>query len=50
MIGLYKEISQSARSLRIYILQRIPMILFTFMEAFIGAFICGFPFKKTQKT
>ena len=35
--------------LRIEILERVPMILCTFMETFIGVFIYCFPMKKTRK-
>ena len=47
MIGLYKEISYlRAGSLRTDILKRVPMILFTFMETFIGVCLYRFPMKK----
>ena len=50
-IGLYKELSYlRAGSLRIDILQRIPMILCTFMQTFIHIFTYYFPMKNTQET
>ena len=47
IVRLYKAISYlRRRSLRIDILERVPMIICTFMETFICAFMSCFPMKK----
>ena len=35
---------------KIYFYKKVPMILYTFMETFIGVFIYCFPTKKNQET
>ena len=47
MLGLYKEISYlSTGSLRTDILEKAPMIIFSFMDTFLSIFIYCFPMKK----
>ena len=49
IIGLYKEISYlRVESLRIEILERVSMIVCTFMRTAIGVFIYCFPIKKPR--
>ena len=43
LIGKLKTIK------KVYLYKKIPMILYTFMETFIGIFIYCFPMKTKQK-